>query len=172
MIQWLEDGVHDYMSKIPVDAFPTLIVNATFSGSTCSFPTDYLKVVEVIVNHTVSGSDTQIVRAYALAADEGWLAQNWGNIGAWVQFRAGSLSVGPNAISGTLSYVKTPAAMSTGSSTFGLPAQHEEPVVNYATAMALGKVNDTDAERYLSAYNNRIAAERAKYGTPPFQEPK
>jgi hypothetical protein len=175
ILQWLEDAVHDYMSKVPVDAFPTLLAAATFSGSTCNFPTDFLKIVEVIVNHTISTSSststTEITRAYALASDEGWLAANWGAIGAWVQFKAGSLVVGPSPIAGTMSYIKMPSSMSTTSSTFGLPAQHEEPIVNYATAMALGKINDTDAERYAGSYNARIAAERQKYGQPT-QEPK
>lgn len=172
IIQWLQDGVGDYMSKLPVDAFPTLLATATFSGSVCSFPTDYLKLVEIMVNHTMSGSTTEIARAYALSSDEGWMAANWGLVGAWMQFKGGAISLGPNAIAGTMSYIKSPTVLSSSSTTFGLPQQHEEPIVNYATAMALGKINDTDAERYLNSYNMRIAAERAKYGSPPFQEPK
>lgn len=171
IIQWLEDGVHDYMSKVPAEAFPSMQTSKTFSASSCTLPADYLKLIVVVIDHTMSGSGTTTVtmtdKAYMLRSDENWLAANWPvGPGAWAQFQGASILVGPHPVSGTLTYLKKPGTLSTSSSTFDLPAQHEEPVVNYATAMALGKVNDTDAERYLTSYNTRIKAENAKYGEP------
>lgn len=172
ILQWLEDGVHDYLCKIPADSIPSLLAVQTFSGNTCSIPTDYVKIVEILVTNTISGSTTGVDKAFVLKADESFLANNWATgFGAWAQFRNGQLYVGPAAVSGTLSYLKRPTAMTTSSVTFGLPAQHEEPVVNYATVMALGKVNDADAERYLVAYNARIQAENGKF-TAGEVEPK
>lgn len=173
IIRWLQDGVSDYLSRVPVDAMPTLLAVATFSGSNCSFPTDYLKIAEVLLTHTVSGTTvTAIDKAYMLGPEDGWMAQNWpGVMGAWCHFSNGKMNFGPFPASGTVSYIKLPVSMSTASDTFGLPTNHEEPIVNYATVMALNKVNDADAERYLGAYNARVSSERAKYGSPS-QEPK
>jgi hypothetical protein len=169
IIQWLEDGVHDYMSKVPAEAFPSMQTGKTFSTSSCTLPTDFLKLIVVVVDHTMSGSGTSTVtmsdKAYMLRSDENWLAANWPvGPGAWAQFQGNSILVGPQPSGGTVTYLKKPGTLSTSSSTFDLPSQHEEPIVNYATAMALGKVNDTDAERYLTSYNMRIQAEKTKYG--------
>ena len=67
--------------------------------------------------------------------------------------------MGPNCYSGTVTYIGLSSSLSSSTSTFPLTAGHEEPVVNYATAMALAKVNDEDAPRYLEAYQARIDAE-------------
>jgi hypothetical protein len=169
--QWLTDGLYDYVQKIPADGAPELVVHSTFTGDYWEIPADYMRLLHVVVSHTIGGIQVVTEQAYVLNVDEVYLCQWYpGGLGAWARFdRIGSTHVirsGPNVFSGTITYIGLPNSLATCNVTFPMGAEHEEPIVNYATAMALAKINDEDAPRYLERYNERIMAENGRYPQP------
>lgn len=175
--QWLDDGIRDYISKVPADAVPELVCHKTFSGEYWPITSDYIKLLHVVVSHgvTPSGatlSTTLIEQCKVLDIDEEYYAlyaPSWA--GAWAKFdrvqtstltdtNTHAIKAGPNCYSGTVTYLGIPDSVADGESVFPLTAQHEEPIVNYATSMALAKINDEDAPIYMEKYNMRVAAEQ------------
>jgi hypothetical protein len=168
--QWLQDGVLDYISKVPADAIPELIVHETFSGTYWPVSNNYIKLLNVVIDHyvTPTGSTASTLikeQCKVLDIDEEYFAlyaPAWA--GAWAKFdRIGDdhvIKAGPNCYSGTVTYIGIPGSISSCNVTFPLTASHEEPIVNYGTAMALAKLNDEDAPRYLERYEMRVAAEQ------------
>ena len=168
--QWVTDAMYDYISKIPADAVPELVQQATFSGTYWHITSDFIKLLHVNLTHTITvtgatTSKTLIEQCKVLDIDEEYIAlysPPWA--GAWAKFgKVGStksLCMGPNAVSGTITYIGLPASVASCNVTFPLTMGHEEPIVNYATAMALAKLNDADADRYLERYERRVAAEQ------------
>ena len=167
--QWLDDAVRDYISKIPADAVPELVVHKTFSGTYWSITTDFIKLLHVVISHgcTPSGATTSTTLAEqckVLDIDEEYMAlysPSWA--GAWAKFdRIGTAHVikaGPTCYSGTITYIGIPSSIASCNVTYPLNFMHEEPIVNYATSKALDKINDEDAPRFMEMYNMRIAAE-------------
>lgn len=167
LARWLNDGQLDYVSKIPADAVPELIEEATPTGSTWTRPDDFMKLLHIVVNHTLSGSTSLSEEATILAVDEVYLTLNYPTgYGAWAQFRKDVIAFGPNAFSATVRYIKVPEDISDPCAVFELDPEHEEPVVNYATAKALNKINDADSSKYMDFYANRVNAENGKYYVP------
>lgn len=169
---WLDDAQKDYVSKIPSDAVPELLTTTPVTGAFWTLATDYVKLVQVEVSHTISGSVTATEHAYIVNADEGWMPLLiTSGIGAWAQFTKNGISIGPQAYAGVVSYIKNPTALSTTGVTFALGSEHEEPVVNRATALACYQINDEDSKEYNGFYEARIQAEKSKYGMELEVEP-
>jgi hypothetical protein len=172
--QWLQDGLLDYIAKIPADAVPELVVHQTFSGELWSITDDYLRLLHVVIDHVLTvGTISQTIteQAYVLDVDEQNLVLYHPAImGAWARFdREGGdhvIRCGPNCLSGTITYIGIPDSIAHCNSIFPLGQEHEEPIINYATNQALGKVNDEDAPRYMERYKERVAAENARYSRP------
>jgi hypothetical protein len=162
ILQWLDDGLLDYMHRVPQEHFPELTTSVAFTGSTVSLPADYMFFHSCTVTHTLSGVTTGKDECFVIGPGDSYLVNNYpGYMGAWAQVSGNMLSVGPNVFSGTLTYVKSPTTMSTTSSTFTLGAEHESALVDYATSKALLKVNDSDSAAWMSHY---MAAVEAKGG--------
>lgn len=166
--QWLQDAQLDYISKIPADAIPELVEEKLAVGNQWTRTADFVKLLHIVVNHTISGTVTRSEQATILNIDEVYITlYNPGAwTGAWAQFRKDVIEFGPNAIGATIRYIRVPANISDCNGNFELDIEHEEPIVNYATAMALAKINDADAERYLQRYVERIQFEHQKYYQP------
>jgi hypothetical protein len=173
--QWLQDGLLDYIAKIPADAVPELVVHKTFTGSYWSITDDYLRLLHVVIDHVLTIGSTSMTlteQAYVLDVDEQNLVLYQPAImGAWARFDRDDtgehvIRAGPNCVSGTITYLGIPASIAHCNSIFPLGQEHEEPIVNYATNQALGKVNDEDAPRYMERYKERVAAESARYTRP------
>lgn len=166
--QWLQDGLYDYVSKVPADAVPETITQATFSATYWHVTSDFIKLMHVVISHGVQTSTQTVTvteQCKILDADEEYVA-NFSPLwaGAWAKFdKVGStkcIKAGPNCYSGTITYIGLPSAIASCNVTFPLTAGHEEPIVNYATAMALAKINDEDAPAYLDRYERRVMAEQ------------
>lgn len=169
--QWLTDGLYDYVQKIPADAIPEIVTHATFSGDYWVITSDYLRLLHVVINHTISGTTAFKEQAYVLNVDEVYLHEYYpSGVGGWARFdKIGAdqvIRTGPNTIEGTITYLGLPGSLASCNTTFPLDMEHEEPIVNYATAMALAKINDEDAPRYLERYEKRVEAENARYPLP------
>lgn len=163
ILQWLDDSQYDYLHKVPMQHFPELHTSVAFSGSTCAIPSDYMFFLGLTVNHTISGTFTEICDAFMLSPGETYLIQNYpGNIGAWGQIANGQLKAGPNVFSGTLSYVKKPAAITASTVTFGLGIEHEFPLVCKASSLALLKLNDADAAAFNQLYDDNVEARKSR----------
>jgi len=164
LLMWLTDGLMDYTSKIPGDAFPELIKQASATGNSIPIPSDYIKTLQVKVTHSIpSGTATEI--ASILEADEEWLLLNHPvGMGAVAIFRADRIDIGPNATSGILTYQKSPTPILDPCGEFPLSSCHENAIVDYATAKALAKLQDAGAEIYMGLYNARVQAEQGRYG--------
>lgn len=159
ILQWLDDAQLDYLHKVPQEHFPELITSATFTGSRVNIPADYLFFYSLTLSHTISTSDSVIEDCWVLGVGDTYLIQNYpGILGAWCQMQGSSIVCGPNPVSGTLTYVKAPTSLSTSSATFSLGKEHEVPIVFYASARALLKVNDADAQTFMTLYQDSIAA--------------
>jgi hypothetical protein len=158
ILQWLNYAQEKYIHDIPVENFPELKTYATFSGASINIPADYKLFYGMEISHTISGS-TQSYNCWVFESGDTYLINNhtW-YVGAYCYLRDNKFYVGPSPISGTLTYLKSPNTFSGTSVTFSLDAQHEEPIVNYASALALDKVNDSDAERYFGYYKDTVAA--------------
>ena len=173
--QWLQDGLLDYIAKVPADALPELVVHATFTGEYWSISDDYLRLLHVVIDHTLTVGSTSVTlteQAYVLDVDEQNLVLYHPAImGAWARFDRDDtgehvIRAGPNCVSGTITYLGIPASIAHCNSIFPLGQEHEDPIVNYATNKALSKVNDEDAPRYMELYNARVAAENNRYTRP------
>ena len=139
--------------------------HATFSGGSVTKPTDFLKILQIEVNHTVSGTETEITTCFLLPSDGGYVADHYdGGIGAWAHFRQGAYYVGPSVISGTLTYQRRPVTLATGCPTLDLADEHAGAIVDFATAKALDKLNDADSDKYMRSYELRVQAENKKFG--------
>jgi hypothetical protein len=161
ILQWLQDAQLDYLHKVPQEHFPELTATATFSGSTVGLPADYLFFHSCTVSHTLSGTTTDIDECFVIPAGDSYLINNYpGYMGAWAQVTGSTLTCGPNVYSGTLTYVKTPATLSTTSATFGLGIEHESPIVAYASVNALLKVNDSDSDKWMTIYQDIVKAKQ------------
>lgn len=159
ILQWLTDAQLDYLHKIPTQHFPELHTTQTFTGSSCSMPSDYLFFWGLTVTHTISGTYTEDADCFMLNPGETYLIKNYyGNMGAWGQIVGGKLLTGPQTIRGTLSYLKKPTTLSATTTTFSVGQEHEEPIVCKATSLALLKVNDADSDKYLALYESNIQA--------------
>jgi hypothetical protein len=168
--QWLTDGMYDYVSKVPADAIPECIMQATFSGSYWHISSDYIKLLHVVIDHAVTPtgattSTTLTEQCKILDVDEEYIRlYHPPTAGAWAKFdkygSTKSIECGPSCYSGTVTYIGLPSSVASCNVTFPLTDGHAEPIVNYATAMALAKINDEDAPRYLERYEMRIAAEQ------------
>lgn len=159
LLAWLDQAMFDYLQKVPREHFPELIQRTTFTGTYIAVPSDYLFFHSMVINHTLSGTLTGVDECWVLDPGETYFVNNYpGYMGAYCQFVGANINAGPNCFAGTLSYVKRPTHITTGSITFGLNHEHETPIVNYATALALAKVNDADAENYLALYTDSVAA--------------
>src|SRR5437867_1795204 len=87
---WLEDAQEDYVSRCPADSFPELVTESVFTGSSWTIATDYLKLLQVEVNHTVSGTETEITIAYVLPVNGAYIADHYdGGVGCWARFKQG-----------------------------------------------------------------------------------
>jgi hypothetical protein len=167
ILAWLDEALFDYMHKVPQEHFPELTSEKTFSGSACGIPDNYMFYHAMTINHTLSGSTTGVDDCWVLSPGDTYLIQNYPtSMGAWCQVRGGTISCGPYAISGTLTYVKSPSHLSSTSVTLDIGHEHETPIIAYATAMALKKVNDADAADYLAVYadNCKTKKERGESG--------
>jgi hypothetical protein len=163
ILAWLDQGMYDYVHKVPMESFPELIVQSTFSGSTKTLPTDYMLFCGAVVNHTLSGSTTSVDEVWVVKPGEDYFIRNYPeNMGAYCQFTGAIINFGPRVFAGTLTYIKTPTHMTTSSITFPLGSEHEVPIVNYATALALAKVNDADAPNYLALYTDNVNAKSGR----------
>ena len=160
ILRWLQDAQLDYVHRIPKEQLPEIQASVTFSGESVSLPADYLFYYACRVNHTISGTYTEIVDCFVINPGEDYFRDHYPSLmGAWAQIVDEALQVGPNVISGTLSYIQTPTDISTTNSvTVSLGVEHESAIVNYATAMALLKVNDDDSDNYMSLYEGSIAS--------------
>lgn len=158
ILQWLQDAQLDYVHRVPNEHFSELITSVTFSGSSVALPANYLLFHSCIVNHTLSGTYTEVDECFVLYPGDTYIVNNYpGWAGAWCKVTGSTISCGPDAFSGTLCYVKTPATISSTSGTFELSIEHESAVVKYASAMALLKVNDTDSGAWMELYEQAIA---------------
>lgn len=173
--QWLQDGLLDYVAKIPADAVPELVVHKTFTGEYWSITDDYLRLLHVVVDHVLTIgtiSQTLVEQAYVLDVDEQNLVLHYPAImGAWARFDRDDtgehvIRCGPLCVSGTVTYLGFPDSIAHCNSIFPLGQEHEDPIVNYATNKALSKVNDEDAPRYMELYNLRVQAENVRYTRP------
>lgn len=166
ILQWLQDAQLDYVGRVPHEQFPELISSQTFSGGSVSIPADYFFFFLATVTHTLSGTYTGIDDCFQLGPGESYLRNNYPShgLGAWAQLVGATMEFGPNCISGTLSYIKRPADISTGSVTFTLGVEHESAIVEYATSMALAKVNDTDAQAHMDRYDAAIKSKGGDSG--------
>jgi hypothetical protein len=164
ILYWLDQGIFDYMHKVPQQHFPELTTNQTFSGSQCGIPTDYLFFHSLTVTHTISGTTvTEISDCWVVSPGNTYYVQNYvGALGAWCQVSGKTFSTGPQVVSGTLTYVKEPTHLTTASATFDVGHEHESAIVFYATSMALSKVNDADAAGFMERYNDSIAGKVGK----------
>lgn len=168
ILQWLEDGLLDYMHRVPQEHFPELTSQATFTGNSFSLPADYMFFHSCTLTHTLSGSTVSTDDCFILKPGDTYLIVNYpGYMGAWAHITGSTLTCGPNAISGTLTYVRTPTSMTTSSDTFVLGAEHESALVDYATSKALLKVNDADSDAWMQHY---MASVQAKGGRGESQE--
>ena len=160
---WLNDALYDYVAKLPADAFPELVVEASVTWP-WTIPPGFSKLIEAIVNHTVGAGPIQEV-AYLLDGDESYirLAQAAGSLGAWVQIRATTIDAGPSPIGGTVKYIRIPNDINGAGKTLELGLEHEGPLVDRATGYALMKINDEDSQVYMAHYEKRIAAEIGKF---------
>jgi len=170
LISNLNAGIYDYISKVPAESVPTLIKEATFSGTYWNCATDYVKVLHVIIDHgvTPSGSTTSTTlteQCKILDIDEEYYAlyaPAWA--GAWAKYTTigdnHSIKMGPSAYSGTVTYIGLPSTIASASSTFPLGSEHEEPIMNFAIAQALSKTNAQEAATYMARYDQRIATEQ------------
>ena len=165
---WLNDAQHDYVAKLPPDAFPELLERA--SGSfPWTVPPGFSDLIEVLVTHTVSATLSIQEPAYWLNDRDSYLAlRHDSGLGAWAQFQKTganlTIMAGPNASTGIVIYRRIPANINGTNLTFDLGEEHEDPVVNRATGFALRKINDEDSDFYINAYNSRIQVEQAKRG--------
>jgi len=161
--QWLDEGLFDYMHKVPQEHFPELTTSKTFTGSAVGLPTDYMFFHSCTVNHTLSGTYTGVDDCYVVPPGDSYLPNFYPcALGAWCQITGNTLSCGPQIINGTLTYVKTPTHLSTASATLDIGAEHETPIVNYGTMMALLKINDADADAFKKLYDDNVAAKVAR----------
>jgi hypothetical protein len=162
ILQWLEDGLLDYMHRVPQEHFPELTSSVTFTGGTVALPSNYMFFHSCTVSHTLSGTVTGNDECFIIGVGDSYLVNNFpGYMGAWAQISGSTLTAGPNVYSGTLTYVKSPTTMSTTSSTFSLGAEHEAALVDFAASKALLKVNDADSATWMQHY---MAAVEAKGG--------
>lgn len=159
ILQWLQDGQLDYVGRLPAENFPELTTSATFSGSAVALPADYFMFYGCTVSHTLSGTVTSRDECFLLHPGDTYLPNNYpGFMGAWAQVTGSTLTCGPYVYSGTLTYLKTPATISSSSGTFPLSVEHEAAVVRYAAAMALLKVNDSDSDYWMNQYEAAVGA--------------
>jgi hypothetical protein len=159
ILQWLQDGQLDYVHRVPKEHFPELISTQTFSGNSVTIPADYLFFYSCTINHTISGTITGKDECFVIKPGENYLIDNYPTVlGAWAQVAGAAINFGPNCISGTLSYVKVPPNISSGSVTFGMSIEHESAIVEFGSAMALLKVNDADSESHMALYEKAIAS--------------
>ena len=151
---------------MPADAFPELVTVATFTGSFWPIPTDYIKLYQIRVNHLVvgdSGSESVTETAQILEVDGEYVADHFPDtLGAYAIFDAGRIKVGPNPVTSYAKYLKQ-AGKYADCEESGLRPEHDEPIVNFAAALALTKIDD-DASVYMGLYEKRMAAEQARYG--------
>ena len=159
ILQWLQDAQLDYVHRVPKEHFPELITSVTFSGSQVSIPADYQFFFSCTVSHTLSGTYTEVEDCFVILPGDSYLVNHYPTVlGAWAQVTGSALKCGPNVFSGTFSYIKRPASVSTGSVTFSLGEEHEAAVVAYASAQALYKTNDADADTWVANYGALVEA--------------
>ncbi len=162
---WLQEAQIDYISKVPADAFPEIIEEVFQSGGAWTVALDYIKLLQVLVNHNVPIGGSTVETAYVLPIDGEYLAQRWpSGLGAWAKFHENAIRYGPQAISSTITYQRQPRALGDICVESELDDEHDGAIVLYATAMALNKLNDEDADKYMSAYTTRVEAEQSKHG--------
>jgi hypothetical protein len=161
---WLQGSQLEYVLSVPPESLPEITVHATFTGTQWAIAADYLKLAQIMVTHTLSGTYTEITQPFVLSADEGYFAQMYdGGYGAWAQFRNNVIAFGPTPISGTITYLKAPTSLTTfATAVFELGPEHEEPVVNRASSLACAKINDADSEIWMGLYEARIEVANAR----------
>lgn len=169
--QWLQDAQMDYLHRVPQEHFPELITSVTFSGTRCQIPTNYLFFYSMTVEHTLSGTYTEVEDAFMLGPGETYMPIHYPTaLGAWAQVVGAYINSGPYVYGGTLTYVKQPTSLSsTTSATCSLSEEHEAALVAYATAQALSKTNDADSDLWISNYSALV---EAKGGTGTRTEAK
>jgi hypothetical protein len=161
ILQWLQDGLLDYMHRVPQEHFPELTASVTFSGATVNLPSDYMFFHSCTVNHTLTGTTTGKDECFIIGIGDSYLVNNYpGYMGAWAQIAGDRLTCGPNVYAGTLTYVKSPTTMSSTSSSFTLGAEHEAAIVDFATSKALLKVNDADSATWMQHYTAAVDAKK------------
>ena len=164
ILQWLQDAQIDYFTKVGILAFPNLTTTASATGGSYTLPSDFVRLTDVQLNHTISGTTTAVDTCYLVQPDDQYLLRySIAALGAWAQVQGGRLAMGPNAITATISYVKEPTALTATTTTFSLATRHEEPVVLRAAALACLKINDTDFEKFMSLYAARVTDEINAY---------
>ncbi|HCV42403.1 MAG TPA: hypothetical protein DGH68_02895 [Bacteroidetes bacterium] len=160
IMQWLHEAQLAYLHRVPQEHFPELTKSITFSGADVALPNDYMFFHSCTVTHTISGTVMAIDDCFMIPIGDSYLSTYYpGTLGAWAKITSGTtLSCGPNVVSGTFTYVKHPSFTTSSNSLFDLATEHEGPVIAYATAQALLKVNDSDAATWLQLYNEAIEA--------------
>jgi hypothetical protein len=167
IMQWLTDSLYTYIADMPADAFPELLVESAVVSWPWTIPAEFSKLIEVVVTHTVAAA-SYTEPAYVLKGDESYIRLRLTNgIGAWAQMRsiAGSdvVDAGPAPTAGIVKYIKTPQNLKNPNANLDLDAEHEEPIVNRATALALAKINDAESAFFMDLYKQRIAAEHQRH---------
>ena len=166
---WLNDAQHDYVSKLPPAAFPELLEKSAATTFPWTVPANFSEIVEVLVSHTVSGTVAIMEPAFWLEPDQSYLSLRWTDgLGAWAKFEkmgtALVVDAGPQSTTGFVIYRRAPTSINGTNLPCDLGDEHDDAIVNRATAFALQKINDADADFYIKAYEARVAAERAKSG--------
>jgi hypothetical protein len=167
LFDFLDAAVADYVSKVPGDAFPELVTTATFTGTYWSIPTDYIKLLQVRVNHLVVADDltTESVTetAQIVEVDGEYIADHFPDtLGAYAIFDTARIKVGPNAVTSYAKYLSSPGKYADCEES-GLRPEHDEPIVNFACALAALKIDD-DAAPFMALYDKRVQAEQVRYG--------
>ena len=171
--QWLQDALHDYMAKLQnipeeafADAFPELLMEANVASFPWTIPADFAKLLAVHVVHSVGGESVTDV-AFVMRVPESYMVlRQDASLGAWAQVQNPStprIAAGPNATTGLVKYRKAPTSILTPGSPVDFGSEHEDAIVNRATAFALQKINDQEADWYLKQYESRVMAEISKY---------
>lgn len=173
---WLNDALQDYMARLAVlpeeiidGMFPGLLVHVTVTSFPWPVPTNFAKLISVHVTHLVGGESTTDMAFFFTSSQSYMTLRQTGSLGAWAQFQnnatgtAPVIAAGPEATAGLVKYRRNPGDLIAPGQPVDIDTDHEEAIVNRATAFALQKINDEEADWYLQQYEKRIQAEISKY---------
>ena len=162
ILQWLDDATTDFISKVVADAFPELVKEVTFLGSTWTIPSDYLKLLQVRATHLVDSESVEET-VQILGVDNEYILDSFaGSLGIFAVFDAAKLKLTSDVVQGRVKYLSKPASFVQCEES-SLKPEFDDPIINRTVAFALSKINDEGADFYLGRYNERIAAENERY---------